>query len=107
MPTPVPPRVTDSVPVQPSVKLVAASNAVADEPPSVSVTFVSFTLVSACPAATTAAVVNVARVVPVTDLVAYGEPGRSNTNKSLVSTEAANGSSDICTKGMQLFLFCI
>ncbi len=48
---PVPPRPIASVPVQPSVRLVAASNDVAGVPPSVSVTFVSSTRVSAAPEA--------------------------------------------------------
>src|SRR6478752_9819073 len=45
--SPVPPRATDSVPAQPAVMLEAANNAVAGDPPSVSVTLVSSVLVSA------------------------------------------------------------
>ncbi len=47
VPVPVPPRDTASVPVQPSVNEVAASNAVVGDPPSVSVTFVSSVLLRA------------------------------------------------------------
>ena len=45
--TPVPPLAPDSVPVHPSVKDVAASNATVGEPPNVKVTLVSSDLVNA------------------------------------------------------------
>jgi hypothetical protein len=45
----VPPRATESVPDQPKVNDVAASNAVEGAPPSVNVTLVSSALVSAAP----------------------------------------------------------
>lgn len=80
---PVPPRAIDSCPVHPSVKDVAASNAVVGVPPKVNVTLVSSTRVSAEPVTPMApvvafnvigAVAEAARVPLVFGNVSVGEP---------------------------------
>src|SRR5262245_1646172 len=76
--TPVPPRVPDSVPVQPRVKEAALTSAVEGDPPKVRVTFVSSVLVSAAPVGICAVVAKVPEVGKVTDVDPVSVPVKGN-----------------------------
>src|SRR5262245_14860285 len=76
--TPVPPLVPDNVPVQPSVKETAWSNAVAGVPPNVSVTLVSSTRVRAAGTGNCEVVASVPEVGKVTAVKPVNVPVKPN-----------------------------